>query len=296
MNSAIQFTKGTRVRHINKPEWGVGQLLEDGNSQSIRIFFEQKGEREILSSASVKLMVLTGPAAQSTLLDNLHLPGPGSSRPMVTMGEAKLRFLELYPGGLQGEKIKLRERNYKDELSKQAHEWYAAPSLQAALEEGRHADILNLAHQLVKHAQNNLPATFEKMAFNDAVKSHTRPCEFAEAFCAWVLPAQPSQLAFEAFAKELDHMGCAKWPILTAYRFLLHPDVDVLIKPTNLANAAAVARFEINYRSDLSWQTYSAVMAFYRYIREQIADLEPTDMIDVQNFIWCIDPAFGGHD
>ena len=91
-------------------------------------------------------------------------------------------------------------------------------------------------------------------------------------------------------------MGCAKWPLLTAYRFLLHPEVDVLIKPTNLANAAEVARFEINYRPELNWLTYSTVTEFYGYVKQQIADLQPRDMIDVQNFIWCIDPEYGGQD
>ena len=296
MNNPIKLTKGTRVRHINKPEWGVGQLLEASNSESIRIFFEGNGEREIQTAASDKLTVVTGSEAHSTLLDHFYLPGPGKSRPMVTMAQAKLRLLEVYPGGLHGEKMKVRERNYKDELSALANNWYAPHTLQAALDEGRYADVLKLAHQLVKHAHNNFPATFEKMAFNDAMKAPTRLREFAEAFCAWVMPAQPSQQAFEAFATELDHMGCAKWPILTAYRFLLHSHDDVLIKPTNLANAAEVARFEINYRSDLNWQTYFSTMAFYRYIREQIADFDPKDMIDVQNFIWCIDPAYGGQD
>lgn len=32
--------KGSRVRHATKTEWGVGQLLEDANSQSFHVFFE----------------------------------------------------------------------------------------------------------------------------------------------------------------------------------------------------------------------------------------------------------------
>ena len=181
-------------------------------------------------------------------------------------------------------------------MSALARQWYSPDGLQSALTEGRYADVVQLAYQLVKCSDNNLPATFEKMAFANAVKDHSRPKAFAEAFCAWVLPEQPSQEAFDAFAQELDHMGCAKWPLLTAYRFLLHPEVDVLIKPTNLANAAEVARFEINYRPELNWLTYSTVTEFYGYVKQQIADLQPRDIIDVQNFIWCIDPEYGGQD
>ncbi|MBK9235719.1 MAG: DUF3553 domain-containing protein [Rhodoferax sp.] len=65
-----RFAKGTRVRHIFKPEWGVGQLLEDSNSETIRIFFEGSGERAIQLTASEKLTVVTGVDAQSSLLDN----------------------------------------------------------------------------------------------------------------------------------------------------------------------------------------------------------------------------------
>ena len=56
---------------------------------------------------------------------------------------------------------------------------------------------------------------------------------------------------------------------------------------TNLANAAEVARFEINYRSELHWLTYFSVMQFYKHVRDNIAEPDPVDNIEVQNFIWC---------
>ena len=291
-----KIKKGSRLRHATKPEWGVGQLLEDANSQSFHVFFEGKGDIFLDVAVADKLIWVTGVEAQSALLDHLYVPAHGKSRPGRTIAELKARLLKNYSGGLHGEKMKDHERDYKDRLSELARQWYSPDGLQSALSEGRYADVVQLAYQLVKCSDNNLPATFEKMAFANAVKDHSRPKAFAEAFCAWVLPEQPSQEAFDAFAQELDHMGCAKWPLLTAYRFLLHPEVDVLIKPTNLANAAEVARFEINYRPELNWLTYSTVMTFYGYVKQQIADLQPRDMIDVQNFIWCIDPEYGGMD
>lgn len=291
MTEHITLAKGTRVRHISRPEWGVGQMLEVSNSQNLHLFFEHKGEMNMAATAADKLTVVNGPDAQSTLLDNLYLPGPGKSRPMVTMAQAKLRLLELFPGGLHGEKMKRHERDYKDAMRKLALEWYAPAELLALLQAGQHAEVVERAHLLVKLSINNFPSRFEMMAFGNGLSAHTRQSEFAEAFCAWVLPEEATQAAFEALAAELDHLGCAKWPILTAYRFLVHPQTDVLIKPTNLAHAAEVARFEINYRSELNWLTYHSVMQFYNHVRKAIADLDPKDNIDVQNFIWCIDPA-----
>jgi hypothetical protein len=285
--------KGDRLRHVVRTEWGIGQMLEDANSQQFHVFFEGAGEKFLAATAADKLRWVSGTEADSTLLDNLYLPGPGKSRPMRTIAEAKIRLLELYPGGLHGQKMKEHERDYKDRLCALAHDWYAPQRLRTLRAEGHYSEVVHLANQLVKHSENNLPATFEKMAFANAVKEHPRSKAFAEAFCDWVIPNKPSQLAFEAFASELEHMGCDKWPIMTAYRFLLHPQLDVLIKPSNLANAAEVARFEINYRPQLNWLTYTSVMTFYQYVRMQIADLHPNDMIDIQNFIWCIDSRYG---
>lgn len=286
----LTLRKGARIRHTSRPEWGVGQLLEDATSQELRIFFEQKGEVCFSPDAAKKLAVVEGTEAFSLLLDNLYLPGPGASRPMVTIAQAKLRLLEMFPGGLHGQKMAEKERTYKDSLRQMCEGWCCAENLNKLVETGQYEAVFELAHRLVKHSANNFPSHFEKMAFRDGAKAHNRQREFAEAFCAWVLPEQPTQATFEAFAAELDHLGCAKWPILTPFRFLLHPQTDALIKPENLRKAAELARFEINYRSELNWLTYHSVLSFYRYVRHAISDLDPMDNIDVQNFIWCIDP------
>lgn len=283
------WKKGARVCHSNKPEWGTGQLLEDANTQHLHVFFEGAGEKFLAASPASNLRVVTGDEAHSTLLDNLYLPGPGQSRPMVTMTQAKMRFQEIFPGGLHGDRMRREERHYKDAMRLLVMDWYSPTTLETLMQSGQYANVVELAYRLVKHSGNNFPASFEKMAFSNGFKAHTRPREFAEAFCAWVFPDKPEQAAFESFARELDHLGCAKWPILTAYRFLLHPQTDVLIKPENLRNAAALARFEINYRPELNWSTYETVMKFYDHVRREIVDLDPQDNIDVQNFIWCID-------
>ena len=285
-----KLTKGMRVTHASKPEWGVGQLLEDANSEHIRVFFAGKGEVVLGTAFADKLQPVTGQNAQSDLLDNLHLPTSSKSWPLVTIPQARTRMLELFPGGLHGPRMQDNERAYKDRLVTLAHDLYDKEVLQAALNEERYLEIVESAVRLVKHPENNFPSSFEKIRFVDAMRNCTRQEAFARAFCNWVMPTEPSQIAFEAITSELASSNTAKWPILTAWRFVLHPQTDVLIKPENIQKAAAVARFEVNYKPELNWLTYYSVMQFYNYIRTQIADLEPRDMIDVQNFIWCTDP------
>lgn len=281
--------KGMRVRHTSRPEWGVGQVLVDANDQDVRVFFEEGGEKTFGSGAFGKLCLVSGAEANSSLLDNLALPGLGKSQPMATMNQAKVRFLELFPGGLHGKRAQEEEREYKDKLAELARSLYAPDQLQKTLHARRYDDIVHLAGQLIKAPGNNFPASFEKMKFADAMKTCARKEAFARAFCGWVLPAQPKEEAFKPLASELVSMGIAKWPIMTSWRFLLHPQTDALIKPENLQKAAKLSCFEINYKPDLNWLTYWSVLQFYEHVRGQISELAPKDMIDVQNFIWCID-------
>ena len=174
MITTNRLKKGVRVRHNNKPDWGIAQVLEDANSQEIRLFFEQAGEKLLDASVAEKLIVTTGDEAQSVLLDNLYLPGPGKSRPMMTMAQAKMRLQELFPGGLHGEKMRTSERDYKDELSRFAAETCPRSALDSLMQAGKYSEVVELAYALIKHSKNNFPSPFEKMAFGNGIKTHTR--------------------------------------------------------------------------------------------------------------------------
>ena len=61
-------------------------------------------------------------------------------------------------------------------------------------------------------------------------------------------------------------------------------------KPTITQHAAALCGFEINYRPEVNWLTYDLVLKFSQYLKDELVDLRPRDMIDVQSFMWCIAP------
>jgi hypothetical protein len=281
--------KGTRVRHITKPDWGVGQVLEDVKGECVKIFFDQEGKKELSTTVLEKIRVVAGEESSSPLLDNLGPSLEIKFSPEVQMAQAMIVLLKKFPGGLHGNRMQTQERKYKDDMRELVLDWYAPATLKGLLENGRYEEVTERAYRLVKLGMNNFPSSFEKMSFADGLKVHTRSREFAEAFCAWVIPEKAEQGAFEAFAKELDHLNSAKWPIITAYRFLLHPQSDVMIKPVNLNKAVKLAGKDVNYRSEMNWLTYIRVCDFYDFVGNAISVLNPKDNIDVQNFIWCID-------
>ena len=45
--SPMKFSKGDRVKHLTKPEWGVGHVLFDSTEENVYIYFANVGEKKI---------------------------------------------------------------------------------------------------------------------------------------------------------------------------------------------------------------------------------------------------------
>jgi hypothetical protein len=60
------------------------------------------------------------------------------------------------------------------------------------------------------------------------------------------------------------------------------------LKPVVTQPAAELSAFDINFRPDLNWQTFKSVLDFSEYLKSELKDLKPRDMIDIQSFMWCL--------
>ena len=128
----------------------------------------------------------------------------------------------------------------------------------------------------------------EKMAFRDGIKSPDRQQAFAEGLFEVLYGSEELEDRFEKYSKLLSHFGADKWTTATYFQFILFPEEFMFVKPTVTQNAAAVSGFEIYYKSQLNWVTYKQVLAFSQYLRRELSELKPRDLIDVQSFMWCI--------
>ena len=290
-----RMTKGTRVRHESKTHWGVGQLLEGESSNGFRIYFENVGLKEISSDYRNLIHLVLDKEAASGLLDNLALPIGPQARPPLTPAQAKERFLELFPGGFQGERLEKGEREYKVQLHIDALALLGKPVILALLMAGDFAGVCQRARKFIDAGKLNLISPYEKIAFNNGMAALQDPQPFALALNDWLYGAGSKELRFNAMSNALDELGAAKWPVMTSFGFFVDPSTEVFIKPENLKYAAALFHFEINYKPDLNWNTYDSVTRFYCHLHKEVSDLGPRDMIDVQDFIWCIDPKNYGH-
>lgn len=283
----MKYIKGQRVKHPGKPEWGVGQVLEDSSSASVKVFFVSAGERQ-LSLSHVSLIPVAGRDAEHVVLDNLRSITDGPGIRYLSLPRAAERFLELFPLGFHGKKYIGQERDYKVKAHQMAQELISEAELKRLIAEGKHEEICRLALRVAN--ATNLIFPNEKMALKDGLVDLPARTEFASALYEFLYSPKSFRERFEKFARVLESIGANKWTTATYFPFIVHPDQYMFVKPTITQKAAELSAFEINYRPELNWRTYESVLKFSNYLRAELAELEPRDMIDVQSFMWCIAP------
>ena len=276
--------KGDRVRHPTRGDWGLGEVLDDSVSGNTRVFFVGSGEK-FISDQYVSLQPVVGSAAKHPVLDNLHLTkDPGNK--YRSHPDSIQYFLERYPGGFHGDRFLREERDYKAAAHEAATSLLSESELRGLCAAGEHAEACARAQKVVN--ATNLIFPYEKMAFRDGIKLPDWQQAFAEGLLEVLYGSEDLEERFENYFKLLSLFGAGKWTTATYFQFILFPEEFMFVKPTVTQQAAAVSGFEINYRSQLNWITYKQVLAFSRYLRGELSELKPRDLIDVQSFMWCI--------
>jgi hypothetical protein len=225
---------------------------------------------------------------------NLALAEPHSRviHPPQTSSQARRcrrKFLRFFPGGFQDETYRAWERDYKWNANREWDRMLNQASYSALLREGNHAEVALRAVRI--EARTNLIFSFEKMALRDAVKVPEGARMFAIGLYDFLHGKGEMQERFERWCDVVAKLPRKQtrvltWPIVTVFGFLAQPEKHIFLKPTVTRTAAREYGFSFHYQSRPEWQTYASCLKFAQTVRDDLADLEPQDMIDLQSFIW----------
>ena len=283
----VEYTKGDRVRHPTKSEWGLGEVLEDSRGNKVRIFFVEAGEKT-LDLNYVQPTKVSGEAAKDKLLDNPNVTTTKGGMKYRSLSHSVERFLELFPQGFYGKRFLTEERDYKVKAHELALELMGREQFSRLMEEKAYHEICTRALKVVN--ATNLIFPNEKMALKDGLDTTEKEQAFSESLFQLLYGEGELEARFMAFAKVLEELGADKWTTASYFLFILLPEKYMFVKPTVTQNAAEISAFELNYRPQLNWLTYKSVLKFSEYLQSELAELKPRDMIDVQSFMWCISP------
>jgi len=283
-----EYSKGMRVKHPDRPEWGLGQVLSDSADGRVSVCFIETGEKMLMLS-HVSLVKVEGDEAKSLRLDNLAVDKEGKVKSFRSLKDAKDSFIKLFPEGFYSNDFIKYERTYKIHGHDLMLELLDKLAFAKLLDKEDYQEICNRAMRVINKL--NLIFPNEKMALKDGFKLEKNQQLFAEKLYALLYSEGEMKKCFSEFANCLVKLGAAKWPIVSYFQFIRFPEQYMCIKPLVTKNVASILGFEINYQSELNWQTYDSVQKLAKYLKGNLDEMKPRDMIDVYTFMWCIDPA-----
>jgi hypothetical protein len=206
-------------------------------------------------------------------------------------GPAKCRrkFLKFFPKGFYDQKYIDWERGYKLEAHERWLEILGREIHRDLISDGKHAEVARRAVTI--ESRTNLLFSFEKMALRDAVKSPTGARAFAEGLYDFLYDRATAQSKFERWCEAVANLPRRQtrvltWPLVTVFGFLALPDEHFFLKPMVTRAAAREYGFDFRYQSRPNWNTYSNLLDFARTVSDDLSDLRPRDMIDIQSFLW----------
>lgn len=284
----MAYESGQLIEH---PKWGRGKIVQV-NGDKVRVIFKSEPQPKLIDTARFPLP-LAGDQ-RDPYFGRIHLPatqgkgkGVGGVKSTITQAEAKRRFLAKFPQGFADSAYQAEERAHKVQASERWAREMSREELEPLLAAGEFAQMAQRAMQI--EAQTNLLDVFAKAALRNAAKAE--PEAFARGLFELVCGEGEMPDRFEGFAAMLDSLPqpktqTFKWPIQTIFPFLADPREHLFLKPKVTQLAADRFGFDLQYRPQPAWDVYARVLEFARQLAQDLADLKPADLIDVQAFIY----------
>jgi hypothetical protein len=199
------------------------------------------------------------------------------------------KFLKFFPKGFRDQKYYAWERGYKVAAHQQWAKDLDSTIFRSLLHAGKYQEIALTAVRI--EARTNLLFSFEKMALRDAVKSPLGAKLFATALYEFLHDPGQIEGRFNRWIEALAQLPRRQtrvltWPLITIFGFLAQPATHIFLKPRVTQRAAEEYGFDFLYQPRPDWGTYSSLLELAAYVRKDLEDLSPVDMIDVQSFLW----------
>lgn len=292
-----EYTPGMRIRHPNKPEWGLGRIVHvDG--PRVHVFFRDLPDRVAKKIDTNVIPLEQADEHSDPILDNLPAPREEDGkwvlrRDRITVKQARVSFLREFPGGFEdptyiGDR-QTGERAYKWAAHELFVEELGSGKAEELLSEGRVDDLSTKAVTVVSRV--NLLSLYESAAFRDALEDLTAARRFFRTLIGLLKSPAISADVFEPYAQAVCDLPAEKgrvasWAVTTILPYLAQPDRHMFLKPEVTRKAADRLGFELHYDPTPNWVTYEALLRMSEVYRKLLADLGCRDMIDVQSFIW----------
>lgn len=301
---------GLVVIHPGKPEWGPGRILASDGSK-LKIYFRDlsaDSPEAAVRTIDTRFVRLDEANNQSDpVLQNLppyindKFQRPVKKR--LTLQQGIEEFHKHFPLYFEDPTyIGDTAPDRREAEGERAYKWVAHEQFSRTLGGDQFRQLLSagMIDELRRRwlsilGRINLLAVFENAAFHDGLRND---CDAKKYFDALIkileAPTLDSGL-FETYLNAVANLPAkegktspAKWTVATVLPFIAQPDRFMFLKPVVTQDCAARLTFELHYRAELNWFTYSKLLEMSYYLLGELRPYGARDFIDVQSFIWLI--------
>ncbi len=287
---------GDYVEHKTKSEeWGIGKVIEKSGTKRdprVTIFFTKVGGSKTFVTTTPFIVIDESDVSEADImqLNNISNAKANNSNKYLGIPDAIIGFKKLLEtDDFEGERYLKTERDYKVKLHEEAVSYFNKEDLEKLIDAKDYDELMDRLRKFFI-AQSNLLSHFEHIKLKDALlESEDHQIAFFNALYD-VLYSDDFDVSFKSWISVLDELKQAKWTLATIFLYAIHPDKYMFVKPDTTKVAAEISNFYINYDSKPSLDTYNRVQEFSHYLRVKIKELKPKDMIDIQSFMWYMNP------
>lgn len=216
---------------------------------------------------------------------------PASPSGLAGAQQCRRKFLLQFPGGFHDQTYLEWERDYKLQTHARWQQELPREAFRKLLAEGEFEEASSRAVRVEQRSRHAMLFSFEKMALRDALRSPQGAKDFSQGLYDYLHGRSAPERRFERWVETVASLPRRQtrvltWPLITVFGFIAQPKRHMFLKPKTMRAAALAYGYDLQYQSRPSWGTYSSLMHFVGLVEQDLADLAPRDMIDLQSFLW----------
>ncbi len=194
------------------------------------------------------------------------------------------QFKDRY-GSFESERYLQDERNYKVRLAEHVHDTLDKQQLERLIASDSFTEAARLIRRTYQRAENNLLNSWDRLPLEDAPDE-----ELTRTLYALLYGTETFAERFAAWVALLSRKAPNCWPSATFFLMLADPQQHIFVKPIPFRTLL------VRLRPDLPWTTrptagaYEQLQQLSQELYEQLRPLGARDMIDVQSFVWSVQP------
>lgn len=273
----MRWAIDSRVVHPQHPEWGTGKVIGLNPGDSVVVAFSHAPTVPVLAKF---LRAAKGRDAAR----RISLPQSRHTGKVPPLSQYRRAFLDRFPKGFRDRGYLEWIRAYKVDAADYLASELSVGKMRHLLAKGDYEEVCRRAKAAV--ARTNLLYWVEKAQLTDALKGKGREEVFSRLLFELLHGSGDLALRFGRFADFLVDNKAGRWTAATYFLFLKDPDAHVLVKPKLFQRFADVVGIELNYRQEPNYLTYRHCVSVASLLKEQLRELKPRDLIDVQSFMW----------